>query len=140
MSAKTVSDKYIAAVNAVLNWAFIEELLPSNEAEKVRQELPKKVQAREKGYTTVEAIKVLKASIGYKSVETDHPSHKESSQITSAKMWVPLLCLFISARAAEMMQLRKEDVRQEGNCLILRITPDVGSVKNGHYRDVPLHR
>jgi len=140
MSAKTVSDKYIAAVNAVLNWAFIEELLPSNEAEKVRQELPKKVQAREKGYTTVEAIKVLKASIGYKPVETDHPSHKESSHITSAKMWVPLLCAFTGARAAEMTQLRKEDIRQEGNCWILRITPDAGSVKNGHYRDVPLHR
>ena len=61
-SPKTISDKYIAAVNAVLRWAFVNDRLPSNEAELVRQEIPKKVQLRERGYTTDEALKVLRVN------------------------------------------------------------------------------
>ena len=39
----------------------------------------------------------------------------------------------------EITQLRKEDVRQEGEQWIARLTPDAGSIKTGEYRDVPLH-
>ncbi|MFD2842172.1 site-specific integrase [Paracoccus cavernae] len=64
---------------------------------------------------------------------------REKEQAVAAKRWVPLLCAFAGARVGEMLQLRKEDVRQEGDRWVIRITPDAGTMKVGHYRDVPLH-
>lgn len=139
-SPKTIANGYLACVRAVMRWAFENDRLPTNEAETVRQEIPKKVLTRERGYTTPEAIKVLKASVNYQPADADNPSNRESAPITAAKRWVPLLCAFTGARVAEMAQLRKEDVRQEGEQWIARISPDAGSVKTGGYRDVPLHR
>ena len=139
-SAKTVSGKDLAAVRAVLTWAFVEARLPSNESALVHQEVPKKVQSRERGYTTREAIKILKVSLCYQPSISSNPSNCESSHITAAKRWVPLLCAFTGARVTEITQLRKEDITHEDNQWQLRITPDAGSVKSGQYRDVPLHR
>ncbi|WP_156429254.1 DUF6538 domain-containing protein [Paracoccus aminovorans] len=139
-STKTIADKYLASVRAMLRWAHENDLLPTNEAEAVRQEVAKKRRTREAGYTDAEAIAVLKASTGYQPKATDNPAHRESAHITDAKRWVPLLCAFTGARVSEMTQLRKEDLRQEGDRWVIRITPDAGSVKTGDFRDVPLHK
>ena len=113
-SAKTVSDKHLAAVSAILRWASENDHLPTNEAITVRQQVTRKIQTREKGYTTEEAVKILKASLRHMPAERANPSNRESAHITAAKRWVPLLCAFTGARITEMTQLRKEDVRQEG--------------------------
>lgn len=139
-SPKTVADKYLAAVRAILTWAVVNLRLPTNEIEKVRQRVAKKVRAREKGFTTPEALRILKASLNYKPTETSNPSNRESAHITAAKRWVPLLCAFTGARVTELTQLRRQDVREENGRWIVRITPDGGSVKSAEYRDVPLHR
>ena len=139
MSAKTVSNKHLAAIRAVLRWAFENDRLPTNEAMTIHQEVPKKVQTREKGYTTDEAVKVLSVSVGYRPPETTNPSNQESAHLSAAKKWVPLLCAFTGSRVTEMTQLRREDLRQDGEHWILRINPDAGSVKTKQYRDVPLH-
>ncbi|MRH22877.1 tyrosine-type recombinase/integrase [Rhodovulum strictum] len=140
LSPKTVADKYLAAVRAVLTWAVTDLRLPTNPMEKVRQRAPKKVKSREKGFTTPEALRILTASLTYKPVENSNPSNRESAHITATKRWVPLLCAFTGARVTELTQLRKQDVREEAGRWILRITPEAGSVKSGDYRDVPLHR
>lgn len=139
-STKTIADKYLASVRAMLRWAHDNDLLPTNEAESVRQEVAKKRRVREAGYTDAEAVAVLKVATSYRPKATDNPAHRESAHITAAKIWVPLLCAFTGARVSEMTQLRKEDVRREGDRWVIRITPDAGSVKTGVYRDVPLHR
>lgn len=139
-SAKTVADVDLACLRAVLRWAFENDRLPTNEAEAVRQQSPKKILNREKGYTSDEAIKVLQAAVNYLPAHAANPSNRESEHITSAKRWVPLLCAFSGARVTEMTQLRKEDLRQVGDCWVIRITPDAGSVKTAKYRDVPLHQ
>ncbi len=138
-SPKTISDKHLAAIGAILRWAFENDILPSNEAKDVRQELPKKLQTREKGYTTEEAVKVLRASLNHQPAERSNPANQERAHLTAAKRWVPLLCAFTGARITEMTQLRREDVKKDGERWVLRITPDAGSVKTGQYRDVPLH-
>jgi len=139
-SAKTVSDKSLAAIKAVLRWAFYNDRLPTNEAETVRQEIPKAVRIRERGYTTPEAVGILRVSINYQPAEATNPANRESAHRTSSKRWVPLLCAFTGARVTEITQLRKEDIRLEQDGWLLRITPEAGSVKTGHYRDVPLHK
>lgn len=139
-STKTIADKYLASVRAMLRWAFENDRLRTNEAEAVRQEVAKKQRTRERGYTTPEAEAVLKFSTGYQPKQADNPANRESAHITAAKRWLPNLCAFTGARVTEMAQLRKEDVRKEGDRWVVRITPDAGSVKAGDYRDVPLHR
>lgn len=139
-SPKTVSDKYLAAVRAVVNWAVENLRLPTNPMEKVRQKVPKKVKTRESGYTTSEAVRILKASLNYQPVEATNPSNQESAPIVAAKRWVPLLCAFTGARVTELTQLRKEDIREENGRWIVRITPEGGSVKSKEYRDIPLHQ
>ncbi|SOC03624.1 hypothetical protein SAMN05877809_10316 [Rhodobacter sp. JA431] len=92
-SPKTIRDKYLVAVRAVLRKALKERKLPTNEMADVEQEVPKKVRTRESGFTTREAVRILKASLNYQPKETAHPSHRESTHITAAKRWVPFCAL-----------------------------------------------
>lgn len=139
LSAKTIADKHLAALRALLRWAFENDRLPTNEMESVNQDAPKKVHSRERGYTEDEALAVLRASLSHEPSPRANPANRESAHITAAKRWVPLLCAFTGARVTEITQLRKEDLREHDGRWILRITPEAGSVKTGQYRDVPLH-
>jgi integrase len=139
LSPKTVSDVYLAAVRTVLNWAKANDRLPTNVAQDVRQEVPKKGRTREKGFTDREAEAILRAARDYVPAITDNPATMELPQTTAAKRWVPFLCAFSGARVTEITQLRKQDFRTEGEMQVMRITPEAGTVKAGSYRDVPLH-
>jgi integrase len=133
LAPQTVSKVYLASVRTVLEWAVNNDRLDINVAKTVRQQVPKKISNREQGYTTPEATKILKAAI------THVAGPKEAPTTTVAKKWVPFLCAFSGARIAEITQLRSQDFRMEAGCLIMRITPEAGTVKTGAYRDVPVH-
>ena len=139
-SAKTVSDMYLSAVRSLFQWAHENERLPENPAATVKQAKPKKQRSREAGYTDAEAVKVLKASRSYQPNADQLGRIRETPESVNVKRWEPLLCAFSGARVSEITQLRKEDIRQEKERWIMRITPDAGTMKAGHYRDVPLHR
>lgn len=134
LSAKTIKDVYLAGVRAVLTWAKENGKIDDNPAADVRVRTPKAIRTREKGFTDAEALAILKLSRTYK------PGAKEGPTMTAVKQWLPILCAFTGARVAEIAQLRKEDVRQDGETAVIRITPDAGSVKTSVYRDVPLHQ
>lgn len=138
-SAKTVGDVYLASVRTVLKWAVENDRLEENVAEKVRQQVPKRQLDREQGYTDAEALVILKAAQDYRPVASDEIATSELPQTTAAKRWAPVLCAFTGARIGELMQLRKQDFRKEGETHVMRITPAAGTVKAGGYRDVPLH-
>ena len=139
LSAQTVGGVYLSTVRSVLNWAVENDKLAENVAAMVKQAKAKKVLSREKGFTDAEAIKVLKASRGYEPHEDEKGRIREKPALIAAKRWVPVICALTGARVTEITQLRKEDVRQEQDRWIIRITPDAGTVKAGGYRDVPLH-
>lgn len=138
-SSKTVADVYLACIRAIFTWAFKNDRLPSNECQYVQQGVAKKARSREKGYTTPEAVNLLIASIHYQPACASNPANRESDHITAAKRWAPILCAFSGARITEITQMHKEDLRQEGGRWIMRIRPDAGSLKQGDFRDVPLH-
>lgn len=140
LSAKTTNDIYLSTVRSMLKWAHDEEMLSENVAATVRQAKPKKQRARDPGYSGKEALAILKAARIYQAKPDAFGVIREKEQSVAAKRWVPLLCAFAGARVGEMLQLRKEDVRQEGDRWIIRITPEAGTMKAGHFRDVPLHR
>ena len=139
LSAKTVSDVYLAAVRTLFNWAIQEDRLPDNPAQSVRQPLARKVIARSKGFTLEEAERILSFSVCYQPSAYLGRASSERPETSAAKRWVPILCAFTGARVTEMTQLRREDIRREGRHYVVRITPDAGSVKTGEYREVPLH-
>lgn len=140
LSAKTVNDIYLSTVRSLFAWAEENDRLPENVAHSVRQSKPRKVYGRERGYTDDEAKKLLKASRSYQPTPDEFGNIRESDKMIATKRWVPIICAFTGARVAEIIQLRKEDIRKvDGHC-IARITPDAGTVKAGGYRDVPLHR
>lgn len=139
LSPRTVSDKYLSTVRSLLNWAVENDRLTENVAATVKQAKPKRVQAREKGFTDEEALKILKASRSYMPHKDEAGRVRETSHMIAAKRWVPILGAFTGTRVTEITQLRKEDIRQEGGQWIARLTPDAGTIKTGEYRDVPLH-
>ncbi len=140
LSAKTINDIYLSTVRSLFAWAHEHERLPENVAATVRQPKPRKVQSRERGYTDAEAFAVLRASRTHAPKPNQFGFVRETPHMTAAKRWAPLLCAFSGARISEITQLRQEDIRQEGDRWIMRITPDAGTVKTGAWRDVPLHR
>ncbi|MCZ0964434.1 integrase [Paracoccus benzoatiresistens] len=136
----TVSKVYLPTIRSLFRWAYEKDRIPTDPAVGLRIAAPKKVQNREKGYTTPEAIKVLKASLAYQPKTGSNGKVLEGPRVIAAKRWVPLLCALTGARVAEITQLRKADVRKEGDVHVARITPEAGSTKTGQWRDVPLHR
>jgi hypothetical protein len=91
LSPKTVSDVYLAAVRTVLNWAKVNDRLLANAAQDVRQEVPKAVRSREKGFTDREAVAILIAARDHVPAITDNPANMELPQTTAAKRWTPAL-------------------------------------------------
>lgn len=140
LSAKTTNDVYLSTVRSMLKWAHDEERLPENVAATVRQPKPKKQRARDPGYSDKEALAILKASRAYEAKPDAFGVVREKEQSVAAKRWVPLLCAFTGARVGEMLQLRKQDVLQEDGRWFVRVSPEAGTMKAGHFRDVPLHR
>lgn len=136
LAPKTIKAVYLTCIQAVLSWAVDHDILPTNEAAAVKQELPKQIRIREKGYTKEEAVRILKAASSEQVTATNSAEQPES---IATRRWVPWLCAFTGARVVEITQLRREDVRWDGETMVLRISPDAGTVKTGHYRDVPIH-
>lgn len=133
LSPKTIRDTELAAFRAVFGWAVANLHLPTNPAEGVKIKVTKKIKTREQGFTHDEAAAILTAADGYVNPERGSPT------VAVARRWVPWLCAHSGARITEICQLRKEDVQEENGIVFMRLTPEAGSIKNGVYRDAPLH-
>lgn len=60
LAPETIKAVYLTRIQAVLSWAVDRDILPTNEAATVKQELPKQIRSREKCYTREEAVRILK--------------------------------------------------------------------------------
>lgn len=132
ISPKTVKDSDLAALKTVFGWAVVNRRLSSNPAEGVTLRLGKAPKLRSKGFTDAEAKALLSAA-------SKHPDKAGASRTSAAKRWVPWLCAYTGARVGEVGQLRRQDVRQDGENWIITITPEAGTQKTNEARDVPLH-
>ncbi len=132
ISAKTVKDCDLAGLRSVLKWGVTNKRLSINAAQGITIKLGKPPKLRNKGFTDEEAIALLTAA-HYYAPGREHP------KLASAKRWVFWVCAYTGARLGEIVQLRREDVRKEGNLWVIQITPSAGTVKTNEARDVPLH-
>jgi integrase len=125
LSAKTVNDSYLAAVNAVLAYAVGDGLLPRNPMDGVTKvSAPKAVELRDRDLTKDEALAILRAAMA-------NPDDD--------RRWLPWLMAYTGTRVGEPAQLRKEDVLTVDGIHVLRLTPDAGPIKNRKARLVPIH-
>lgn len=137
---KTVKDTYVASLKAVLARAVEDRKLPENVAAKAKVRASSSPVTREKGFNDEEAIAILRVCKNYRPPVRDNPANNESAHITAAKRWGPWLCAFTGARAGEILQMRKSDIREVSGVFVLHITSDAGTVKAREFRDVPMHR
>lgn len=135
-SVKTVRDSDLAALKSTFGWAVSNGKMTANPAEGVTIKLGRaKDQKRPKGFTDAEALAILQRA----KAHTPSASRRKIKS-DAAIRWVPWLLAFTGARVGEISQLRKEDVFQQVDRWVMRITPDAGTVKTGQTRLVPLHR
>lgn len=133
IAAKTINDTDIAALRAIFAWGKRRGWLFSNPAEDVRIDGRGRKRTREKWFLQDEIAAILNAALAVQGTKRENP------KTTAAKRWVPWLCAYSGARVVEMIQLRKEDVRQVGAAWVIRVNPEAGDVKTDDYRDVPVH-
>lgn len=132
ISAKTVKDSDLAGLKTVLGWAVANRKLSTNPAAGITIKIGKAPKLRSKGFTDTEAKSILTAASAITL-----PTRRAPTE--AAKRWVPWLCCYTGARVGEMAQLRKQDVRREGDLWVITITPEAGTVKTNEAREVVLH-
>jgi hypothetical protein len=89
LGAKTINDVYLSTVRSLFAWAHENERLPENVAATVRQPKPRKVRARERGYTDAEALAILRASRSHQPRPDQFGFVRETAHMTAAKRWAP---------------------------------------------------
>jgi integrase len=133
ISPKTVKDSDLAGLKTIFGWAVVNLRMDTNPAAGVTLSRGKVRRLRvTKGFTDGEASAILSAAASLK------PSG-ERPRTFAAKRWVPWLMAYSGARVGEMAQLRKEDVRHEGEHWVVTVTPEAGTQKSNQARQVVLH-
>jgi hypothetical protein len=106
-SAKTIKDSDLAALKAVFAFAVRNRRLSNNPASEISMPRSRRVQERPKDFRDDEATAILAHALTHKRSRKEHP------KTAAAKRWVPWLCAYTGARVGEIVQLRKQDVRQD---------------------------
>lgn len=120
----------IAGIRAIYKWAMGEHLVNFNPALEIKVVKPKLVKLRDKSFTDDEVAMILKHATAVRQ-DVAH---------SIAKRWVPFLCAYTGARVGEMVQLRREDIREEAGQWLLTISPEAGTVKDKEKREVVIHQ
>jgi integrase len=134
LSARTVSQKYLAVIKTVFKVAVEKRKMKENPAKENKVRFTKPRRTRPKGFLDDEAKAILTAALADPATLGER-----STENKRAIRWGPWICAFSGARITEVMQMRTEDLIEVHGVLSLRITPDAGSVKTGAYRLVPVH-
>ncbi|MCK1410184.1 site-specific integrase [Bradyrhizobium sp. 76] len=134
VSAKTLKDGDLPGIKSVFGWAVDNRKLTKNPADAIKVKSEKKIRTRSKGFTDAEATAVFAACLGYVR------KPKEDAKTAAAKRWGPLIAAYTGCRIAEVLQLRKEDVRKDTQHRVFDFNPAAGSIKSGLYRLVPVHQ
>lgn len=144
MAGKNVN-KVLGFVRAYWNWAEANyDDIPSNPFDGLNVKISGKARDERHPFTVDELTKIFRSPIytGCKSVRY-HNSPGDLIPNDQGIYWVPLLGLFTGCRSGEIIQLRTEDVKVDGNIAFIDVTDegDDLSLKNsGSRRRIPVHQ
>jgi len=132
LSLKTINDKRLTAIKAVLAHGVAEFSLTQNVADGIRDKRQEAAPNGSKGYSPEQAKTILQATFGGTSKELD-PHYQR------AVFWVPWICAYTGLRVSEVTQLQGKNVRNEDGFPIFVITPEDGSTKSGKAWTTGIH-
>jgi integrase len=144
MAGKNVN-KVLGFVRAFWNWAEANyDGVPNNPFDGLNVKISGKARDERHPFTSAELKKIFGSTIytGCKSVRY-HNTAGDLIPSDQGVYWVPLLGLFTGCRSGEIIQLRTDDVKIEGEIAFIEVT-DEGvdlSLKNkGSRRRIPIHQ
>ncbi|WP_407976081.1 tyrosine-type recombinase/integrase [Brucella pseudogrignonensis] len=133
LSPKTITDRYISAVRAVLSHGVKEFDLNVNVASGIRDNRASSAQIGSKGYTEEQAITILKATSGGSIKALSEPHRR-------AIAWVPWIAAYTGLRVSEITQLLGKRFVEKDGIPYLLVTPEDGSTKSGKAWIVGVHQ
>lgn len=133
LSKKTINDKYITSIKALLTHAVAEFDLSTNPVVGLRDKRADPPPSGPKGYSVGEAKAILQATFAGTTKALSVP-HKR------AVFWVPWICAYTGLRVSEVTQLRGRDLRWDGDIPYLIITPEGGSTKGNNAWTTGVHQ
>jgi len=131
LAAKTINNRQLAALKAVLQHGVKEFDLPVNVASGLRDER-KASPTGPKGWTQDEALTILKATLKGTNKALSAPHQR-------ALFWVPWICAYTGLRVSEITGFQGRNLRVEGGIPIMHITPEDGSTKSDKAWSVAVH-
>jgi integrase len=133
LSPKTITDRYLSAVRAVLSHGVKEFDLPFNAASGISDNRAPAAPQGPKGYSEAEAVKILKATFIGSSKALSAPHGR-------ALFWIPWVLAYTGLRVTEAAQLQGKRLLEEDGIPYLLITPEDGSTKSGKAWAVGIHK
>jgi len=130
LSARTVNDKALGAVGAVLSWGEDNGYLESNPARRVK--VAQGVRNKAHVPYSVDDLNMIFSFPVFTEGERPKGGAGEAAK------WLPLLALFTGARLQELGRLQTEDVREEWGVLFFDLTT-AGTKTETAKRVVPVH-
>lgn len=131
LSPRTVNDKALGALGAVLAWGASNGYLEHNPAAGIKVSTGKTSQKSRLPYS-IEDLNLIFRFPVYTAGERPKGGAGESAK------WLPLLALFTGARLQELGRLQVADVRQDWDVWYLDLT-DAGTKTESAKRLVPVH-
>ena len=135
LSSKTVNEKSLGALNAILNWAVNNGYIDNNPATGIRVATGKIQTTARLPYSIDDLNLIFNFTIFTKG---DRPK----AGAGEAAIWLPLLAVFTGARLEELGQLKNSDVKEENDILFF----DMTTIEDGKTyktqssrRRVPIH-
>lgn len=135
LSPRTVNDRALGAIGAVLGWAEENAYIEMNPASKVKVKAAKVTKTVRLPYSVEDMNAIFRFPIYTKG---DRPSGGSGE----AAKWLPLLAAFTGARLEELGQLTVDDIKEEREVIYLDMsTLDEGKRRKteSSKRRVPIH-
>ncbi len=144
MSGKNVN-KVLGFVRAFWNWAEANyDDVPSNPFDGLNVKISGKARDERHPFTLAELSTIFRSPIytGCLSVRY-HNTPGDLIPSDQGVYWVPLVGLFTGCRSGEIIQLRAEDVKEEGGIAYIEVTDegeDLSLKNSGSRRRIPVHQ
>jgi len=135
ISPRTVNDRALGAVGAVLGWAESNDYIEANPASGVKVKAMKVKRTARLPYSVEDLNTIFRFPI---YTQNDRPQ----AGAGEAAKWLPLLAAFTGARLEELGQLTLDDIREDqGICFLDMSTLDEGKRRKteSSKRRVPIH-
>jgi integrase len=126
LSARTVNDKWLSAIRALLNWCVQNDFIPDNPAMGVQANYQAdKGQAPRVNFEANDLAKIFSAPLF------------DKKKPWGEQQWCYLLSLYCGTRPTELAQTKLDSIRHERDVLVLRVQEQTKN--SSSQRAIPIH-